>query len=58
MPIAHCLPVHCLPIYGTWLFARLDSNSDLSESVPYQQFVRMSRASLASTGMAVEGLGS
>jgi hypothetical protein len=32
---ARGLPVHCLPIYGTWLFARLDTGSDLSEAVPY-----------------------
>ena len=27
---ARALPVHCLPIYGTWLFARLDAASDIS----------------------------
>ena len=55
---ARALPVHCLPIYGTWLFARLDASSDLSEAVPYTQFLRMSRAALASTGMVMVGHGS
>jgi hypothetical protein len=41
---ARGLPVRCLPIYGTWLFACLDTGSDLSEAVPYNHFMRMSRA--------------
>jgi hypothetical protein len=50
---ARGLPVHCLPIYGTWLFARLDAGSDLSEAVPYNQFMRMSSAALSNTGLSV-----
>jgi hypothetical protein len=52
------LPVYCLPIYGTWLFARLDAGSDMSEAVPYNQFMRMSRAALSSTGLSVARHGS
>ena len=52
------LPVHCLPIYGTWLFARLDAGSDLSEAVPYNQFMRMSRAAFSNTGLSVARDGS
>ena len=55
---ARGLPVHCLPIYGTWLFARLDADSDLAEAVPYTQFMRMSRAALSSTGLSVARHGS
>ena len=52
------LPVHCLPIFGTWLFARLDADSDLSEAVPYHQFMRMSRAALSSAGLSIARHGS
>jgi hypothetical protein len=61
---ARGLPVHCLPIYGTWLFARLDAGSDLSEAVPYNQFMCMSRvagpgrAALPNTGLSVARHGS
>jgi hypothetical protein len=55
---ARGLPVHCLPIYGTWLFARLDAGSDLSEAIPYNQFMRMSRAAFSNTGLSVARHGS
>jgi integrase len=55
---ARGLPVHCLPIYCTWLFARLDTGLDLSEAVPYNQFMCMSRAALSSTGLSVARHGS
>jgi hypothetical protein len=50
--------VHCLPIYGIWLFTRLDSDSDLSEAVPLSPFMSRSRAVLSSIGLTIARQGS
>ena len=52
------LPVHCLPVYGVWQYARLGPSSDLGSAVSYHQFIRLSRAVLSTTGVETAGFGS
>ena len=52
------LPVHCLPVYGVWQYARLGPSSDLGSAVSYHQFIRLSRAVLSTTGVETACFGS
>ena len=51
------LPVHCLPLCGTWQYERLTPDSDLAVPMPADEFVARSRTVLAEAGVAVERFG-
>ena len=54
---ARGLPVHCLPIYGTWQFNRLSATSDLREAVSRGPFWAQGRSALRDAGVEVAGTG-
>jgi hypothetical protein len=45
------LPLHCLPLYWQWHYARLDATTDLREDVPRRTFLAPSALALASGGV-------
>ena len=51
---AQGLPVHCLPICGEWMYARLDAASDLAAEMPRS----WCRRALTLAGVEVGGLSS
>ena len=55
---AQGLPVHCLPICGEWMYARLDAASDLAAEMPRSRFMGWCRRALTTAGVEVGGLGS
>ena len=53
---ARGLPVHCLPYYGSWLWAPLSADSDLSATLSTGEFIRMMRRTLADAGVPTAGM--
>ena len=53
------LLVHCLPYYGTWLWAPLTVNSDLSQTLTTSQFVShwQAKAALSAAGIDTSRFG-
>ena len=51
------LLVHCLPYYGTWLWAPLTVDSDLSQTLTTSQFVRQAKTALAAAGIDTSRFG-
>ena len=55
---AQGLPVHCLPICGEWIYARLDAASDLAAEMQRSWFMGWYCRALILAGVEVGGLGS
>jgi len=53
---ARGLPVHCLPYYGSWLWAPLTANTDLAATLSTGEFIRMMRRTLADAGVPTAGM--
>ena len=51
------LLVHCLPYYGTWLWAPLTVDSDLSQTLTTSQFVSQAKIALAAAGIDTSRFG-
>ena len=51
------MPVHCLPLLGTWQYERLAADSDLHTPMGRADFVALSRSVLEAAGTAVERFG-
>jgi len=51
------LPVHCLPLCGTWQYERLDEHSNLATPMLAREFVDRSRAVLSEHGVGVARFG-
>lgn len=53
---ARGLPVHCLPYYGSWLWAPLTADTNLSATLTTGEFIRMMRRTLADAGVPSAGM--
>lgn len=53
---ARGLPVHCLPYYGSWLWAPLDGDTDLAATLSTSEFIRMMRRTLTEAGVPTAGM--
>lgn len=53
---ARGLPVHCLPYYGSWLWAPLTAETDLAATLSTGEFIRMMRRTLAEAGVPTAGM--
>ena len=53
---ARGLPVHCLPYYGSWLWAPLTADTDLSATLSTGEFIRLMRRTLAEAGVPTAGM--
>ena len=53
---ARGLLVHCLPYYGSWLWAPLTADTDLAATLSTGEFIRMMRRTLAAAGVPTAGM--